>query len=121
MKKSKETSLYLKQVSKKCPVSFRKRMMMDIESSLSDYSDEHPNCTIDDIVQHFGTPEKFADEYILALDEKSREKLLSKAKWLKWGFLIGIVIFLIIVAIAAIWIIFENSQIAGYYYEHITN
>lgn len=117
----KEMIKYLKQVRKNCPHSFRNKLMTDLKNNLSDYLDENPSSTFDDVVNHFGMPQKFADEYILAMDEDTRKKLITKTKWLKRGILIGSTILLIIVAITAIWIIVENSQTAGYYYDYKIN
>lgn len=107
---------YLKRAGKNCPHSFKRKLTEDLKSHLYDYIDENPNASFDDIVEHFGLPEKFSDEYILAMEDDTRKKLISKNKWIKMAFLIGVTIFVIIVAVTSIWIIIENSQTAGVYY-----
>lgn len=107
---------YIKRAGKNCPYSFKRKLMEDLKSNLYDYIDENPNASYSDIVEHFGLPEKFSDEYILAMDDDTRKKLISKNKWLKLALSIGVTIFVIIATVTSIWIIVENSQTAGVYY-----
>lgn len=107
---------YIKRAGKNCPHSFKRKLMEDLKSNLYDYIDENPDASFDAIVEHFGLPEKFSDEYILAMDDKTRKQLVSKNKLLKLVFSIGVAILLIIAIVTSIWIIVENSQTAGVYY-----
>lgn len=107
---------YLKRAGKNCPHSFKRKLIEDLESNLCDYIDENPDASFNDLVEHFGLPEKFSDEYVLAMDDETRKQLISKNKLLKLVLSIGITIFLIIAIITSIWIIVENSQTAGVYY-----
>ncbi len=116
MIKSAQISAYLKQAGKNCPFSFRKRLRMDLKNNLSDYLEENPDSTMEDVMQHFGSPEKFADEYVLAMDDKLRKKTVFKAKCVKRSVLIGVIVIVLTVVITAAWIITENSQTAGVYY-----
>ena len=116
MNSQKEIKRYLKCVGKNCPRYFKRNLMDDLIDHLCDYLDENPDSSFDNIVKHFGAPEKFADEYILALDEDTRKKLMSKTRWIKKGIIIGIAVIILMAIVTATWIIIENSQEVGVYY-----
>lgn len=116
MNQQKEIKKYLRRASKNCPYSFKRRLKRDLKNSLYDYIDGNSNVSFDNVVEYLGEPEKFADEYILAMDVDIRKKLVSKTRFIKRVCLIGVVILLLIFAVVAIWIIVENSQTAGVYY-----
>lgn len=86
MVKPNDISDYLKQIGKKAPFAFRKKLITELRQNISEYVDEHPNCSIEDVINHFGTPEQFADEYILAMDETARKEAIQKAGLIKKGF-----------------------------------
>lgn len=117
-----EIKNYLKQVKKHCPRAFRKKLMKELEGSLYDFFEQRPDGTTADIIQHFGSPESFADEYILAMDETTRQGVLHKSKWVKRIVFIAVLIIVLVVGAAAACIIRENSQHVGrYYMEETTN
>ena len=74
MNKQNIFSDYVKQAGKNCPSSFKKKLIVDLTDTLSEYLNENPNASLEDVTNRFGSPEKFADEYILAMDETSRKK-----------------------------------------------
>lgn len=111
-----EMNKYIKTVGKGCPFSFRKKLTADLRNSLSDFLDEHPECTMEDILLHFGCPEKFADEYIMTLDTAARQKLLHKEKSVKKIICLGVAIAVLVISIAAIVIVYENYTSVGSYY-----
>ena len=116
MNSQKEVKRYLKTAEKNCTGSFKKKLRADLKNYLYDYIEENPDSSFDDIVHHFGEPDKFADEYILAMDDMTRKKLISKSKWIKRIVIIGVIAVFVIAVITAIWIITENSKTAGVYY-----
>lgn len=112
--------LYLKQVKKYCPLSFRKKLITELKSDLLDFLNDHPDSTLENIYQHFGTPETFASEYILAMDNEQRQKLIHRSKWNKRCVLAGAILIVLIIFTAAVWIVHENSQhVLLYYSEEI--
>lgn len=116
MVNQRDISKYVWQAKKDCPVLFRKKLAAELQSNLSDFLETHPECTMDHVRAYFGSPEKFADEYLLALDAADRQKLFRKAKWVRKVVFIGTVIVVLVITVAAIWIVNENSRSAGYYY-----
>ena len=112
--------LYLKQVKKYCPLSFRKKLITELKNDLLDFLENHPDSTLENIYQHFGTPETFASEYILAMDNEQRQELINRSKWNKRCVLAGVILIVLIIFTAAVWIVHENSQdVAAYYREEI--
>ncbi len=112
----KEVAKYLKQVRRFLPYPFKKKLVTELQNNISDFLDENPNSTYDNFISHFGTPQKFADEYILSVDEDTRKKAIHKTKWIKRCIIIGISVIILIALITAIWIICENSQTVITYY-----
>ena len=114
--------LYLKQVKKHCPSSFRKKLMTELKSNLLDFLDDYPDSTLEDICRHFGSPETFSSEYILTMDDEQRQKLINHSKWNRRCVLAGIILIVLIILTTAVWIIHENSQhVTPYYHEIITD
>ncbi len=122
MTQQKIISSYLKRVKKNCPFSFRKKLTTDLKNHLLDYLDDNPDSTLEDIINHLGSPEKYADEYLLVIDETTRKKTIHKAKWIKYSILSGIATIVLIIAVTATMILFKISQIRVYYYynEYVT-
>lgn len=116
MNSQKEVKRYLKTAEKNCTGSFKKKLRTDLKNYLYDYIEEKPDSSFEDIVHHFGEPDKFADEYILAMDDMTRKKLISRNKWIRRTVIIGVIAVFVIAVITAIWIITENSKTAGVYY-----
>lgn len=121
MTQQKIISSYLKQVKRNCPFSFRKKLISDLQNHLFDYLDDNPGSTLEDIKNHLGLPEKFADEYLLVMDETTRKKAIHKTKWIKYGILSGIVSIVLIIAVTAVMMLVKISQTRVHYYnEYIT-
>lgn len=121
MTQQKIISSYLKRVKKNCPFFFRKKLITDLKSHLFDYLDDNPDSTLEDIINHLGAPEKFADEYLLVMDETTRKKAIRKAKWIKYSILSGIASIVLIIAVTAVMMLIKISQIRVYYYnEYVT-
>lgn len=76
---------------------------------------------MEDIINHLGPPEKFADEYLLLMDEPIRKKIIQKDRWIKWSCLTGVAAIVLIAAVTAFGILYEVSQTKVYYcYEYVT-
>lgn len=121
MTQQKIISSYLKQVRKNCPFSFRNKLIADLRSHLFDYFEDNPGTTFEDITNHLGPPEKFADEYLLVMDETARKKAIQKNRWVKWSVLTGVAAIVLIIAVTAVWMLVEVSQTRVYHSrEYIT-
>ena len=121
MTQQKIISGYLRQVKRNCPISLRKKQLTDLESCLLDYPEDHPGSTYEELVNHLGAPEKFADELFLTMDEAARMKAIQKARWIKLCYIFTAAIILLITAATAIVLIHAKFQTRVYYYsEEVT-
>lgn len=121
MTRQKIISGYLRQLKRNCPYSFRKKLAREIKSHLLDFLDDNPDSTLEDITEHFGPPGKFADEYLLAMDEAARKKTIQKTRGIKWGILAGAVAVVIITTLTASRMLVAMTQRKVYYvHEYIT-
>lgn len=108
-------------MKRNCPFSFRKKLVADLKSHLFDYFDDNPGSTYEDITNHLGPPEKFADEYLLVMEETTRKKAIQKNRWVKWSVLTGVAAIVLIIAVTAVWILVEVSQTRVYHsHEYVT-
>lgn len=117
----KEIKNYLKKAGKNCPPEFRKKLIKELENNISDYIEENPQSTAEDILKHFGEPEEFSCEYILSMDENDIKKSVLKSKWIKRSVITGISLLILIAVITSAWIIHDNSRNAVVYYSETVN
>lgn len=115
MTRQKIISSYLKQIKKNCPFSFRKRLITELESHLSDYLEANPDKTLEDVINYLGPPEKIAYECFFAMEETSRKKMLNKNKWTKRIILVGISIVVLITTYTAVYTLIKISESRVYY------
>ena len=115
MTRQKIISSYLRQVKKNCPFSFRKRLITELESHLSDYLEANPGKTLEDVINYLGSPEKIAEECFLAMEETSRQKIRNKNKWTKRILLAGISIVVLITTCTAVYTLVKISESRVYY------
>lgn len=121
MTQQKIISSYLRQAKRNCPFFIQKKLIIDLKNHLFDYFDDNPGSTLEDIINHLGPPEKFADEYLLLMDEPIRRKFIQKDRWIKWSCLTGVAAIVLIAAVTAFGILYEVSQTNVYYcYECVT-
>lgn len=106
----KELTNYVRQVGKKCPTLYRRKLTAELHDSLSDFLEDTPEHTMADVLEHFGSPEKFADEYLLTMDETERRTVLHKARWIRKAVSAGMAIAILIIAVVVGWIVHDNSQ-----------
>ena len=116
MVSQKEVSKYIKRAGKGCPRPFRRKLSEELQNNISDFLDKDSGRTMEDVLSHFGSPEKFVDEYILAIDIENRQKMLRKAGQARRAVCVGISVIILIIAAAAFMIVRENSRTAGCYY-----
>mgnify|MGYP002510574518 CR=1 FL=1 len=117
MTQQKIISSYLKRVKRNCPFSFRKNLTADLKNHLLEYFNDNPGSTLEDIINHLGAPEKYADEYLLVIDTTTRKRVIHKTKLIKYSILSGIAAIVLIIAVTAVMILFKISQVRVYYYE----
>lgn len=115
----KELTDYYRKIEKALPCSTetKKKILFDLKSNIAEYLDEYPEAEISDIINHFGAPDLFASGYAASLEDAELNKKVHKSKWIKRGVIIAVIAVILLSAITTIWVISENSQHAGYYYQ----
>lgn len=111
----KELTDYYRKIEKALPCSTetKKKILFDLKSNIAEYLDEYPEAEISDIINHFGAPDLFASGYVASLEDAELNKKVHKSKWI----IIAVIAVILLSAITTIWVISENSQHAGYYYQ----
>lgn len=115
-KYEKNAKKYCSLVRKKCMSAYRKRLMPELEGMVFDFCNEHKATTIEELYDRFGRPEDFAVAYIDDMDDHEKSKLLKRARYIKIGVIVAVVIFTIAAIVGAIKFIEWNEQNSQYYY-----
>ncbi len=59
---------------------------------MEDYAEEHPQCTYQELTQHFGTPEQIAESYVAEMDSHEVLHGLHVGKKIFFAILLAIVL-----------------------------
>ena len=113
----KEVSIYLKKVKHYCPYALRKRLSAELECAISEYVEENPDKTITDLINRFGAPKKYAEEYITEMSDTEKKRILRKGKTILTGILISILTITLIFLLSFFWIVHNNDNPLPVYYE----
>lgn len=114
MQQTKHISRYIKNVKKVFPWGYpnKKKLLKELKYNLHLFFSEHPDVSYEDLCLHFGTPDSYIDDRmsLYSPDELRKSVQIKKRKYI----IIGVIIFIIIIAIicGAIYIqrdIAENS------------
>ncbi len=94
---------YLREVSENlaCSRSKKKYILNGLETLVSDYANEHPDCTMDDIKAEFGEPRTIQNE----LETKDEYVELAKKAKKRTAVLVAIIVALAIAVALAVWLI----------------
>lgn len=80
MKTSNAIDLYLGQIKKQTyHLSPAEDFISSLQVELNDYYSEYPDCTVEDLIEQFGTPEDVAVEYLEGCSKKIEPKTFSKS------------------------------------------
>lgn len=76
--------LYIRQVKKELyRLAPADAFLASLRESLHDYADYNPNCTLEDLIQQFGSPEETAREFLDSTDNIPPKKKARK-KQFRW-------------------------------------
>ena len=97
----KELTDYHRKIEKALPCSTetKKKILFDLKSNIAEYFDEYPEAEMSDIINHFGTPDLFASEYVASLEDAELNKKVHKSKWIKRGVIIAVIAVILLSAI----------------------
>lgn len=81
----KNIRIYCNAVSKHllCSSKTKKRFLTELEFNICDFLTDHPDASIADIQQHFGTPEDISASYLSTLDNDELNKKINKTRKIK--------------------------------------
>lgn len=91
---NKECLHYLEQVRSELKGADRrkKEVLQQIQAAMEDYAEEHPQCTYQELTQHFGTPEQIAESYVAEMDSHEVLHGLRVGKKIFFAILLAIVL-----------------------------
>lgn len=91
---NKECLHYLEQVRSELKGADRrkKEVLQQIQTAVEDYAEEHPQCTYQELTQHFGTPEQIAESYVAEMDSHEVLHGLRVGKKIFFAILLAIVL-----------------------------
>lgn len=91
---NKECLHYLEQVRSELKGAGRrkKEVLQQIQAAMEDYAEEHPQCTYQELTQHFGTPEQIAESYVAEMDSHEVLHGLRVGKKIFFTILLAIVL-----------------------------
>lgn len=111
---------YLRQVRQayRGDKEIKKQFLQDVEDALLCYAESHPNCTYDDIVHKFGTPDELRESFSFASSD-----MLKKRNILLYRFVLTSAVLVTVLAILFTVNYVTNSydRSKGYYIEDIKN
>lgn len=90
----KELKQYFKQIQLLMPL-YRKRekqFIKDLKASVNEFVDINPNCTLDDIVEHFEAPQEIVNNYFSTIDTAYVCKQISVRKLMKRGIVLIVIL-----------------------------
>lgn len=99
MKLNRTTRKYFKKIKAEliCNSKEKKQIKKHLLLSLQDYQEHIPNCTYDDLCNHFGNPEDYAESIFEETTHELRKKLIQKNRLINILF-----VFIIILILSAI-------------------
>ena len=108
-KLKKEINKYIKEIKLNiiCDFKTRNKFISDIKNSIFDFVECENIVSMDDIYNHFGTPQQIAKEFFLNADVKKIKRRMNFTKIV----LIGIIVALIMWATTLVYAIIDANYI----------
>lgn len=113
-------SLYLREIERLLPYDStqKKHCVTELENSISDYLDEHPDATLEKLYAEFGHPEDIAEIYLDRVDPKQLSKEVSVKRRIAFGVIAAIIILVVIIGAVSIFVAHQrNNFYSGYFVE----
>ncbi len=108
---------YMKAALKHCPAAYKKQLSVNLNDSLLEFADRNPDFCKEMLINHFGAPERYAEEYIANLDDSIKFNKLTKNKFIKRLIFVAIATLLIIITTATTIIVIDSLKSSSHYYE----
>ena len=112
----KELNIYFRKIRLLLPIYSKaeKQFLKDFKDSVFVFIEQNPLCTMDDVIEHFSTPEEVVHDYIS--EALATENLCQKIQFIRFvkkillTLLIGILAALAVRTIALLHIVNESEQ-----------
>lgn len=108
---SRKIEHYFRQIRLLIPVSSKgvKKFLRDFRSSVEEYWEEHPECSAEDLIEQFGSPEDVAYEYVSSVDAEEICRRISISKFVRRA--VGIIAAVAVVAAGyRVWMLYDIHQ-----------
>ena len=113
--KQEQLNKYYHQIGKRlhCGKEQKKQILDGLRNDIEEFRLDHPDCSFEDIQEHFGSPEDIAGEYLNDITASDLKKELSMKVLLRKAILIIIVCILIVTAcmLGLIWDAHVNQPV----------
>jgi len=96
----KDRTNYLKDIRNGLPLRDKRGFIDELSVSIDEYQASIKDCNIEQIIQHFGTPQEIINSYIESIDVDLLKKSVNKTKWLKIGIEIIIIFYILLYIIS---------------------
>ena len=76
---------YFREIRLLIPVSSKgvKKFLQDFRSSVEEYAENHPECSAEEIIERFGSPEDVAYEYVSSVDAEEICRRITMSRSIK--------------------------------------
>ncbi len=101
---------YLREVRRNLPCSFltKRELLLRIQDSLTDFAEERPHASYEDIIEHFGQPTDVADAYFAGLPADQLRKALQTARFVRRVLIVVCVLAMLLFGITLGVAFYEN-------------
>jgi len=85
MKHTKELHDYYNKISSLMPCNHKvkQRLLLEIKSNIADFIYANPECSFQNIIEHFGSPQDICDSYIETINAQEIRKKMNISKLVK--------------------------------------
>ncbi len=110
---------YLREVRRNLPCSFqtKRELLLRIRDSLTDFAQERPHASYEDITERFGAPTDVADAYFADLPAGQLRKALQTARFVRRVLIVVCVLAMLLYGITLGYMIYENGKTRTTYFE----
>ena len=108
---SRKIKHYFREIRLLIPVSSKgvKKFLQDFRSSVEEYAENHPECSAEEIIERFGSPEDVAYEYVSSVDAKEICRRITMSRYIKR--VVGVIVIAsVIVSGYRVWILHDAHQ-----------
>lgn len=99
-----------------CDFKTKSKILKDLRNEVEEYLERNPDSSLENIIDHFGTPDAIAEEFAISAGTDYIKKY-KVHKTIKLIVIIVLLLTLVFASIASIVIIRNRKRSAIYYYE----